>query len=251
MLGRIRQAVRHTPPIPRCSTSGVTTLTQTRALSLDNSIINDVREILNGVYNPPSPPAQPSADAPPPTSEVTSPTPLKRSSIYIFPPPADPLLSFLTSSIQQDGNRHRASRTISRTLLYIYTMTRCPPLPIVRQAIFSASPSVRLMTQKRGGKSVQKPIALGEKQRTRYAVRWMLQSSNRRSGKTLEERLARELVNIARNAEMKVEKDADEETDDGEKKKSGGDGNAGGVFAKKKEVHELAVANRSAIGTRV
>ncbi|KAF8352180.1 ribosomal protein S7 domain-containing protein [Amanita rubescens] len=115
-----------------------------------------------------------------------------------IPPAEDPLLHYVTSNIMQGGRRAKASRITSKTLLYIHTLTREPPLPLFRKAIELAAPAVRIVNNSWGAKSVPTPLPLSEKQRTRYAVRWILKASNGKPGRTLEERLARELIAVVR-----------------------------------------------------
>lgn len=74
------------------------------------------------------------------------------------------------------------------------------------------------MMHRHGAKNVAKPVALGEKQRTRFALEWILEQSKHRSGQTFEERLARELIAIVQG-----------ESD---------------VLEKKKKVHQFAMVNR-------
>jgi small subunit ribosomal protein S7 len=81
-----------------------------------------------------------------------------------------------------------------------------------------AAPAVRCMTHKHGTKNVSKPIPLGEKQRTRHAVKWILEACEKKMGRTLEERLAREMVAIIR----------------GESE----------ALRKKEEIHRFAMVNR-------
>jgi small subunit ribosomal protein S7 len=117
------------------------------------------------------------------------------------------------------GHRHQATNIVSRMLVHIHGMTRSPPLPIVRQALKMASPSIRMRSQKTGGKVLLKPEALSEKQRTRAAIKSILQATYSRSGKTLEERLAREVVGIVNGKSPALDQKA--------------------------SVHKLATANRS------
>ncbi|KLO09251.1 ribosomal protein S7 [Schizopora paradoxa] len=108
----------------------------------------------------------------------------------------DPLLHYLASSIMQSGKRHAAQRRVRRTLLHLHAFTRLEPLPLLRKAVELAAPSVRVVTHKSGGKSTSIPVALNEKQRARYALQAILKASNSKSGKTLEERLAREVIHV-------------------------------------------------------
>ena len=135
-----------------------------------------------------------------------------------IPPAEDPLLHYLTSRIMNHGRRSKAARITSRTLLHLHSFTRSEPLPLLREAIFSASPAVRCISHRYGSKNVFKPIALGEKQRTRYAVKWILEASESKPGKTLEERLAREMIAVL-------------------------EGNSK-ALAKKMELHRIAMVNR-------
>ncbi|KAG6852740.1 hypothetical protein C0991_009406 [Blastosporella zonata] len=139
---------------------------------------------------------------------IIAPTPQPtpgRPSLMNIPPAEDPLLRYVASWLNVHGHRARASRIVSNTLLHIHTFTRAPPMPIFRQAILDAAPAVRTLNHKHGGKAVHKPIALGEKQRIRYAVKEILQASKKRTGRTVEERLARELIAIVQGASPALE----------------------------------------------
>lgn len=130
----------------------------------------------------------PSTRPPPAPLSTTPPSALD------IPPEEDPLLQFMTNTIMRHGKRKRASNTISRMLLWVHALTRAPSLEIVREAVLLAAPAVRTMSHTHGGKIVSRPIALSEKQRTRYALKWILKACDNRPGQTLEERLAREII---------------------------------------------------------
>jgi small subunit ribosomal protein S7 len=116
--------------------------------------------------------------------------------ILNIPPAEDPLLAYLTALLTKSGHRARAARIVSRTLLHIHTFTRAPPLPILRKAVIIASPAVKCLSHRHGAKNVAKPVPLGEKQRTRFALRWIIKASDSKSGQTMEERLAREFIAV-------------------------------------------------------
>jgi small subunit ribosomal protein S7 len=105
-------------------------------------------------------------------------------------------LRYVASALLRHGKRAQANRTTTKTLLHIHALTRTPPLPIFREALFMVAPAVRCMMHKHGTKNVAKPVALGEKQRMKYAVKWILDASYKKMGKTIEERLAREMVAV-------------------------------------------------------
>jgi small subunit ribosomal protein S7 len=114
----------------------------------------------------------------------------------------------MTNTIMRHGKRKRASRIVSRVLLWVHSLTRAPPLQIVRQAVLLAAPAVRCISHAHGGKVISRPVALSEKQRARYAVKWILKASDNRPGQTLEERLAREIIaTIQGTSSVLAEKD--------------------------------------------
>ncbi|KAG6889041.1 hypothetical protein C0995_004324 [Termitomyces sp. Mi166 len=118
------------------------------------------------------------------------------STIMNIPPAEDPLLYYLTSHLMRHGHRARASRIVSNILLHIHAWTRAPPLPILRQAILDAAPAVRTLSHRTGGKTMFKPTALSEKKRIFYALKHIKEASRAKPGLTIEERMAKEMVNI-------------------------------------------------------
>jgi small subunit ribosomal protein S7 len=136
----------------------------------------------------------------------------------MIPPRDDPLLHYLTSHIMKHGERHKASRRVANILAEIHKITKSPPLPILRHAIFLASPSIKMKSHKKHAKSFMVPTPLNDRQRAFFAIKWLINVSKNRSEKKLEERFAKEILKIV----------------EGESE----------VLRKKAEVHKLAVANR-------
>ncbi|KAA1478322.1 ribosomal protein S7 [Dentipellis sp. KUC8613] len=142
-----------------------------------------------------------------------------------IPPAEDPLLQYITDFMQFNGKRKRAQRTVSRMLLWLHTFTRQAPLPILREAVRAAAPAVRSISHKHGGKTVVRPVALKEKQRVRFAVDWILKASKSKSGQTVEERMAREVIAVLQGSSS--------------------------VLDAKRRVHEVAMVNRGNAQSRV
>ena len=136
-----------------------------------------------------------------------------------IPPAHDPLLDYIAAVIQRHGLRARAARIVSRMLLHIHTFTRAPPTPIVREAIMTAAPAVRVVSFKYGTKVMMTPHPLTEKQRVRAGLKAIIAASESRPGKSLEVRLAREMIAVVQ----------------GESRSSG----------EKERLHKLAMVNRS------
>lgn len=92
----------------------------------------------------------------------------------------DPLITFLTNLMMKDGKKARARNHVSTLLSTLRQRSSALPMAQLREAIRLASPSIRLTQQKRGGKQVAVPIALGERQRVHKAIDWILDASDKR-----------------------------------------------------------------------
>jgi len=118
-----------------------------------------------------------------------------------IPPQEDPLLSLLTSCLMQGGQRHKASKRVSGLLLHLHAFTRAPPLPLFREAVFAVAPALRLVHFRVSAKGYIQPMAISERRRMRTALLWIIAASKARTGETIEERIAREMVAIVNGEE--------------------------------------------------
>ncbi|KAJ6553943.1 ribosomal protein S7 domain-containing protein [Mycena vulgaris] len=150
------------------------------------------------------------------------------------PAPEDPLLHLLASLLMSHGERAKARRRVSRTLLHIFTLTRAPPLPLLREAVALASPAIKTRSLSHGAKIVQIPFALSEKQRSRQGIIWLLEASKARPGQRVEARLAREMVDVV----QRIDAAGDSELTGKNRPKFPG------TLGKKDEAHILAMINR-------
>ena len=62
-----------------------------------------------------------------------------------------------------------------------------------------------MVNNRSGAKVIPTPLPLSEKQRTRYAVHWILKASNGKPGRSLEERLAREIIAVSKGQSSALE----------------------------------------------
>ncbi|KIJ59631.1 hypothetical protein HYDPIDRAFT_43886 [Hydnomerulius pinastri MD-312] len=122
-----------------------------------------------------------------------------------IPPANDPLLEHLTSALQSHGKRSRAARLVSRMLLHIHASTRAPPVPIVREAIMAASPAIRCLSHRHVTKTVITPVPLTEKQRVHAGVKAIMSASESKPGKTVDVRLAGEMIAVVRGESRALE----------------------------------------------
>lgn len=108
------------------------------------------------------------------------PTAMKEERTIEIPLLEDPLITFLTNLMMKDGKKATARKHVSTLLYTLRTRSSALPMAQLREAIRLASPYVRLTQQKKGGKQVAVPIALGERQRVHKAIEWIIDASDKR-----------------------------------------------------------------------
>ena len=126
-----------------------------------------------------------------------------------IPPAEDPLLHLFTSCVMKHGKRQEATRVTAKMLLHLHAFTKAPPLPIFREAIAKASPLLRCRQFKRAAKQYVFPMPLNERQRARQAIKWILDSSDKKGGKHLPERAAREVIAVIKGDSEVIKKKVD------------------------------------------
>ncbi len=136
-----------------------------------------------------------------------------------------PLLSRIIGILQKDGKKARAMRQLSEVLNHLSLATRDSPLPILAAAVERASPLVRMQTKKAGGKSLQVPIPLSERQATRRAIVAIIEASRKRPDAELATRLAKEIIAVVEGTSSTLQK--------------------------KEEAHKVALANRANASVRI
>lgn len=179
--------------------------------------------------------SQPGSDASGITTAITTPsTPLAAvhdstiGPIYspsTLPPRTDPTLEFLTNLLMKDGKKAQAQRFITRTLSIISSVTNSNPLPLIHDAIYKAAPLVKVQSKKQGGKSLQVPVALTQRQSTRKALTWIIEASKKRPDRELERRLAAEFLAVVEGTSSAI--------------------------VKKEEQHKIATVNRANAAVRI
>lgn len=118
-----------------------------------------------------------------------------------------------------DGKKSLAERIFYDAMQNIEMKTGQPAMNVFRQALQNAKPILEVRSRRVGGATYQVPMEVSYRRRDSLARRWLVQYSRARSGKTMSQRLAGELLDAAR-----------------------GDG---GAVRKKEDVHRMADANKA------
>jgi len=83
------------------------------------------------------------------------------------------------------------------------------PLKIFRTAVENVKPVVEVKSRRVGGASYQVPVEIRPVRRMALAFRWIQESAHARAGKSMMDKLARELMDAATNTGASVKKRED------------------------------------------
>ena len=139
--------------------------------------------------------------------------------------PADPLyqsalVTKFINTVMNDGKRSTAARILYRSFDIIKEKTADDPLKVFKKAIDNVKPSLEVKSRRVGGSNYQVPVEVNPNRRLSLSIRWLVGfARSRGDGKTMQEKLANELMDAANLR--------------------------GGAVKKREDVHRMAEANKA------
>jgi small subunit ribosomal protein S7 len=100
---------------------------------------------------------------------------------------------------------HDGKKTVAQTIFYnamdlLQERARGnPPLDTFELALRNATPSLEVKPRRVGGSTYQVPVEIRGDRRQALAMRWLIRSARKRSGKSMAEKLAAELLDASNN----------------------------------------------------
>jgi small subunit ribosomal protein S7 len=96
-----------------------------------------------------------------------------------------------------DGKRSLAERIIYDAFDTIENRQKRAPLDVFEQALKNATPTIEVKPRRVGGSTYQVPIDVRRDRGNALAMRWLIRSARTRTGKSMAEKLASELMDAA------------------------------------------------------
>ncbi len=129
------------------------------------------------------------------------------------------LVQKFINSMMWDGKRSTAQRIFYGAMDQIGQKTNDDPLKTFKKAVENVKPVLEVKTRRVGGANYQVPVEVNQFRRQSLAIRWLLLYARTRSGKSMTDKLAEELLDAANSR--------------------------GGAMKKKEDVHRMAEANKA------
>jgi len=121
----------------------------------------------------------------------------------------DRMVGRFTNVVMRDGKKSLAERIVYGAFNVIENKTRNDPLAMFRRALENVRPRVEVKSRRVGGATYQVPIEVRPERATSLAMRWVAQYARSRSGKSMREKLADEIIDAANERGESVKKRED------------------------------------------
>lgn len=99
---------------------------------------------------------------------------------------------------------HAGKKTVAQSIFYsaldlIQERGRGPAIDTFQLALRNATPVLEVKPRRVGGSTYQVPVEIRGDRRRALAMRWLIRSARKRSGRSMAEKLAAELLDAANN----------------------------------------------------
>lgn len=119
------------------------------------------------------------------------------------------LVAKFVSVLMKEGKKSLAESVCYKAFDIIKEKTGNDPLKIFKTAIENVKPVVEVKSRRVGGASYQVPVDIRPSRRIALALRWIIGYSRDRAERTMQEKLAAELMDAANNTGTTIKKKDD------------------------------------------
>jgi small subunit ribosomal protein S7 len=113
------------------------------------------------------------------------------------------------NKIMRRGKKTLAERICYGAFKIIEEKMKKPALEVFFQALENTKPVLEVKSRRIGGATYQVPVEVREDRREALAMRWIIQFAKQRSGKTMQEKLANEIIDAYNNTGASIKKKED------------------------------------------
>lgn len=131
----------------------------------------------------------------------------------------DMVVTKFVNCLMFGGKKSTAEKIFYGALEIVEQKTNEEPLKIFKKALSNVKPAVEVKSRRIGGATYQIPVEVRPSRRQSLAIRWIRDYASTRSGKSMMDKLADEIIDAA--------------------------GNRGGSVKKREDVYKMAEANKA------
>ena len=129
------------------------------------------------------------------------------------------IVTRLINRIMMRGQKSTAERIVYNAMQIMKQQEQKDPASIVEQAVKNATPLLEVKPRRVGGATYQVPVEVRPERGLSLAIRWLVRAARARTGKSMAETLAAELIDASKGQ--------------------------GATLKKREDTHKMAEANRA------
>lgn len=129
--------------------------------------------------------------------------------IMADPKYGDLLVAKFINCLMWKGKRSLAEGILYRTFDIIEEKTKDNPLKVFKRAVDNVKPHLEVRSRRVGGSTYQIPTEVRPSRRMALSIRWIVSFSRERKERTMEERLASELLDASNHQGSAIKKRED------------------------------------------
>ena len=119
------------------------------------------------------------------------------------------MLTKFINQVMLDGKKGVAERIVYGAFEIIKDKTGKDPMEVFDEAMKNVMPVLEVKARRVGGANYQVPVEVRPERRQTLGIRWLVINTRKRGGKTMQEKLAAELMDAANNVGASVKKRED------------------------------------------
>ena len=121
----------------------------------------------------------------------------------------DKVVTKLINNIMLDGKKSVAQKIVYGAFAKVEEKAGKPAIEVFQEAMENIMPVLEVKARRIGGATYQVPIEVRPERRQALALRWLTMFSRKRGEKTMEERLAGEILDASNNTGASVKRKED------------------------------------------
>ena len=121
----------------------------------------------------------------------------------------DRVLTKFMNNLMYDGKKSVAESIVYGAMDRVEDKLKKAPIEVFHEALDNIKPAVEVRSRRVGGATYQVPVEVRPERREALAIRWLINASRGRNEKTMEERLAGELIDAVQGRGSAVKKRED------------------------------------------
>jgi small subunit ribosomal protein S7 len=131
----------------------------------------------------------------------------------------DRLVTRFINNVMKRGKKSLAERIVYQAFSVVGDRAKEDPLKVFKRALDNVKPAIEVKSRRVGGSTYQVPVEVRPERRVTLGMRWIILYARSRAEKTMQQKLAAELLDAASSR--------------------------GGAVKKREDVHKMAEANKA------